>query len=210
MKKIIIFAGVNGAGKSTLHNLILNHCSIPYINPDRILKDMGGLWNSPADQFKAGKEAIRKRKELLDLNENFAFETTLSGNSALNFIEKAKAKNYRTIMYYIGVSSSDLAINRVLNRVQKGGHGIEDELIKERYYTSQQNLLKAANICDTIYVFDNTQKYNMIAKFECGILFKYKSVKWFDKLITMSSSKAILNEIKLEQSEQEKEQDYEF
>lgn len=59
----IVFAGVNGAGKSTLFNSGLWRLRemptrLPRVNPDEIVREMGGDWRSSADQMKAAREAV--------------------------------------------------------------------------------------------------------------------------------------------------------
>ena len=47
-------------------------------------------------------------------------------------------------------------------REQKGGHGISAELVEKRYENSQGNLKLIFNLCDVVYVYDNTVSMNEI------------------------------------------------
>lgn len=62
MKKYVIIAGVNGAGKSTLYQTDDNLKSLPRVNVDEIVKEIGD-WKNAGDVFAAGKIAIKKIAE---------------------------------------------------------------------------------------------------------------------------------------------------
>ncbi|HYG40637.1 MAG TPA: hypothetical protein VD908_18555 [Cytophagales bacterium] len=94
MKKLYIIAGCNGAGKTTASYTILPEildCK-EFVNADEIAKGL-----SPFQPEKAGIEAgrvmLNRIKSLLELGENFAFETTLSTKSYVSFLKQAKQLN---------------------------------------------------------------------------------------------------------------------
>ncbi len=68
-----------------------------------------------------------------------AFETTLSGVSYANKIEKWKALGYEMVLLYFWLPSVDMAIERVKTRVQQGGHNIPEEDIRRRFTRSWDN-----------------------------------------------------------------------
>lgn len=70
MKKYIIIAGVNGAGKSTLFKQLEELNNMPRVNTDEILREFGD-WRNPADLARAGKEAVKLLKELLQGDKTF-------------------------------------------------------------------------------------------------------------------------------------------
>ena len=65
-------------------------------------------------------------------------------------------------MNYIGVESSDIAKQRVMLRVNKGGHGIPNEAIDRRYIDSLANLKKVIKICNKINIYDNTEMFKLV------------------------------------------------
>lgn len=181
-KEYLLFAGVNGAGKSTLYNL----CSgIPQnrINPDEILRANGGNWKSSTDQANAMKEAVKRIKDYFKMGFSFNQETTLAGNSIINHINKAKEQGYIVNVYYVGLESADLAIQRVQQRVEKGGHGIAQEDIRRRYVQSLNNLKKIIPICDKVVIYDNTKNFLLVASFVNGSLKFKRACKWLDNTI---------------------------
>lgn len=80
-KKIVIIAGPNGAGKTTFAREFLPneaHCPI-FINADLIAAGLSPFAPETA-AIKAGKLMLKTIDEMIVGNENFAFETTLSGS----------------------------------------------------------------------------------------------------------------------------------
>lgn len=52
-----------------------------------------------------------------------------------------------------------MAIERIKERVKKGGHFIHDEIVKRRYYRGIKNLLQYfIPLCDYWLVFDNSSE----------------------------------------------------
>lgn len=175
-----IFAGVNGAGKSTLYHSVSDEM-IPQerVNSDEILCEFNGDWRNPRDQAVAMKEAVKRIRHNFDNGVSFNQETTLAGNSILNNIKLAKRLGYTVKMYYVGVESVDIAIQRVKHREQKGGHGIDEADIRRRYVQSLENLSKVIPLCDKVEIFDNTHQFKRVALFVEGKeIGKNKSCSW--------------------------------
>ena len=187
MKKIFyLFAGVNGAGKSTLYNtqcLDINIKDSVRINTDEIVRKIGN-WKNDSDQIKAAKIAINLRNNCFQYGKSFNEETTLTGKTILKNIDKAKEQGYELQLFYVGLNSSDIAKERVKNRVEKGGHNIENDVIEKRYYESLKNLKKIISKFDKVYLYDNSIKYKNIFLFSDNtILFKDKNIIWSKEAI---------------------------
>lgn len=184
-KTYTLIAGVNGAGKSTFYRLgdILPK-NQKRVNSDEILKENKGDWRNVRDQMDAMKEAVRRKKTYLEKGISFNQETTLSGNGIIRDIQQAKQRGFKVQMYYVGVESADLAVERVANRVKQGGHGIEEDDIKRRYESSLKNLRNAIGLCDKVYIYDNTVEFKQVAIFEDGKMLDNTIEKcgWFDRM----------------------------
>lgn len=169
MKKYIIIAGVNGAGKSTLYKTKKDFLDMPRVNTDEILRGFGD-WRNPSDLAKAGKEAVKLLKELLQGDETFNQETTLCGKSIVSNIKKAKENGFRIEMHYVGLDSADIAKKRVAHRVSVGGHGIPEEDIEKRYVETFENLKEVLPMCDLVALYDNTEEvaFRRIAIYKNG------------------------------------------
>lgn len=155
-KIFTLFAGVNGAGKSTLYSVDTAADLGVRLNTDEIVKERGWDWRDATAQLRAGRELLRRQKECLEKGVSFNQETTLSGVSILKAIQTAKAQGYLIRMRYVGVSSAEIAKERVAKRIAMGGHGVSGETIDRRYNASQENLKKVFPLCDTVNIYDNS------------------------------------------------------
>ena len=188
MKKVFyLFAGVNGAGKSTLYNSESLNNDIKNtirINTDEIVREIGD-WKNNSDQLKAAKIAINLRNECFLYGKSFNEETTLTGKTILKTIERAKELGYELQLFYVGVSSTEIAKERIKSRVEKGGHHIENDIVEKRYYESLKNLKEILLKFDKVYLYDNSKKYKNIFSFSNNkILFKEnKSISWAKEAI---------------------------
>jgi len=188
MKKVFyLFAGVNGAGKSTLYNSESLNNDIKNtirINTDEIVREIGD-WKNNSDQLKAAKIAINLRNECFLYGKSFNEETTLTGKTILKTIDRAKELGYELQLFYVGVSSTEIAKERIKSRVEKGGHHIENDIVEKRYYESLKNLKEIILKFDKVYLYDNSKKYKNIFSFSNNkILFKdNKSISWAKEAI---------------------------
>lgn len=157
-----IFAGVNGAGKSTLYfsKMRNNEEYGVRINTDEIVRTFGD-WKNEADQVKAGRMAIKLRKDCIDKGISFNQETTLTGNSIIKLIDQVKEKGYKVHLFYVGVNSPEIAKERIAGRVKKGGHDIPSETVEKRYYESIENLKIILPKVDLAEVYDNSKFYTL-------------------------------------------------
>jgi predicted ABC-type ATPase len=167
MKRLYIIAGCNGAGKTTASYTILPEildCK-EFVNADEIAKGI-----SPFQPEKAGIEAgrlmLKRINKLLELGENFAFETTLSTRSYVQFVEKAKELNYQVTCLFFWLSSEELAISRVATRVKEGGHNIPEDVIKRRYKSGLENFFKLflPKVDNWLFVNNSGDAYEIVAE----------------------------------------------
>ena len=181
VKVYTIYAGINGAGKSTIYET-KKRPNENRVNSDEILVANGGDWRNMKDQTRAGMEALRRIDYFINNGLSFNQETTLAGRFLFGKIKKAKEQDFEIKLFYIGVESADLAIERVKNRVQKGGHGIEEATIRKRYGVSLSMLKEVLPLCDIAVIYDNTKQYAMIAGFHDGNCTLYsRNCEWFNR-----------------------------
>jgi len=140
-KKIIIIAGPNGAGKTTFAKSFLpkEAHTFRFINADLIAAGLAPF-NPESISFKAARLMLEELDEYTKAGESFSFETTLSGNHYLQRIQAWKDLGYIVKLWFIKLSSPELAISRVAERVAQGGHNIPEEVIRRRYSAGLQNL----------------------------------------------------------------------
>jgi predicted ABC-type ATPase len=180
-KNLYIIAGCNGAGKTTASFTILPEildCK-EFVNADEIAKGLSPFQPEKVS-FEAGRIMLNRVNELLLMNVNFAFETTLATKSYKSKVVEAQKNNYTVALLFFWLQNVDLAIERVKTRVLEGGHTIENEVIRRRYKNGIKNLFEIyLSVVDEVMIFDNSAgKPELIAE------------------KTLESEVKILNEIK--------------
>ena len=160
-----IIAGVNGAGKSTLFNagyLVFPKESVR-INSDELIRNKyNNQWQDVNIQIAAGKQTVKLIRECLSGKKSFNQETTLSGRNIIRTTLKAKEQGYYISLHYVGLESPDLAVQRVQERMKKGGHGVAKDIIKNRFDKSLNNLVEILPFCDEVNIYDNSKKIDGI------------------------------------------------
>lgn len=160
--KLVIIAGPNGSGKTSVTGKILEHEWIEgclYINPDNIARDVFGDWNSPEAVLKAAHRAEELREECLKNKQGILFETVLSADDKLSFIQRAKDAGYFIRLFFVGTDSPTINAARIANRVMEGGHDVPISKIISRYSKSIANCAKLSTTVDRLYVYDNSEDY---------------------------------------------------
>jgi len=155
MKKVIIIAGPNGAGKTTFARNFLPKEAQTYqfINADLIATGLSPF-NPDLAAFKAGRIMLSEIEAVSLSGHNFAFETTLSGVHYLTQIKRWQNLGYTVKLWFIKLSTSELAIERVKSRVKQGGHDIPHATILRRFTSGLKNLEKFKLIVDSWVIFD--------------------------------------------------------
>lgn len=157
-KLIHIIAGPNGAGKTSHARITLLPDFLntnEFINADEIAKILSPK-NPENSALEAGRLMLNRIKFLLDSNSNFALETTLSAKIYLKLISRAHKKGYKINLFFLALDSIELAQMRVLNRVSKGGHNIESNVIERRFKRGLDNLKEYLKIVDTCVIYDSS------------------------------------------------------
>ncbi|HAT80988.1 MAG TPA: zeta toxin [Flavobacterium sp.] len=157
-KNLYIIAGCNGAGKTTASFTILPealNCK-EFVNADEIAKGLSPFQPEKV-AFESGRIMLKRINELLESKQDFAFETTLSTKSYKQKVIEAQNKKYKVTLLFFWLETVELAIERVKTRVLEGGHNIDNETIKRRYYRGIKNLFEIyLPIVDEVMIFDNS------------------------------------------------------
>ena len=158
MKRLYIIAGPNGAGKTTVSYTVLPEifdCK-EFVNADEIARGISPF-NPEAVSIQAGRLMLKRLNELMDKKETFAFETTLSSVTFIDFIRKAQSQKYEVILLFLMLNSVNLAYARVETRVKEGGHNIPKEIIKRRFVKGLKNFFsRYYTIVDKWFLVDNS------------------------------------------------------
>lgn len=157
--RILVLAGVNGAGKSSIGGEAIRHDGGDFFNPDsaalslRAASPRMQLAEANAHAWEMGRRGLERA---LNQGEFFAFETTLGGTTILNMLMAGGQKGAEIHVWYAGLDSPELHIQRVKSRVKAGGHDIAEDKIRERYGASRSNLIKLLPYLTSLRVFDNS------------------------------------------------------
>jgi predicted ABC-type ATPase len=68
----------------------------------------------------------------------------------------AKQAGYEVGLIFVALNSADLNVERVAERVARGGHNIPEDIIRRRYETAIRSLPEAISLADGTIIFDNS------------------------------------------------------
>lgn len=154
MPLLHLLAGPNGAGKSSYVRDVLTPAThLPFINADEIA---ASLWpDSQAEHaYEAARIAETRRREKLAAGESFISETVFSHPSKVQLVSDAAEAGYLVHLHVVFVPV-DLAVQRVRERVGRGGHEVPEHKIRERYERLWEHISIAMRVADVSEVFDN-------------------------------------------------------
>jgi predicted ABC-type ATPase len=164
--RIYVLAGVNGAGKSSIGGAIIRASGSDYYNPDEAARALIAA-NPGLEQVKANAAAWRQGKRLLERaiaeRLDFAFETTLGGGTMTQLLADAAEAGFEVRIFYVGLASAELHLDRVSRRVRAGGHDIPEADIRRRWRHSRMNLVRLLPVLTELRVYDNSADADPIA-----------------------------------------------
>jgi predicted ABC-type ATPase len=145
--KLILLAGPNGAGKSTL---------APFLLRDTLASGLSAF-QPESVAMQAGRIMLKRLRELAAERANFAFESTLASRSYAAWISALREQGYEFHLYFLWLRRVDIAIERVKERVQLGGHNIAEDAIRRRYDRGIHNFFSFyQRLAESWGVYDNS------------------------------------------------------
>lgn len=185
----MVIAGHNGAGKTTLYKERIEATIAAFldvhINADDIelaVSDDLGQGGHSKEYLEgiAAAEATRLRRQYLEREVSFSFETVFSDQimDKVHFIEDARQRGYLVVLLAVGLKSIEKSKERVAIRHAKGGHNIRVDKLEQRYDRVLQNFAHGARAASLAIYLDNSEDreeggadtYWDIAFFEDGLL----------------------------------------
>lgn len=155
--RIQVYAGVNGAGKSSIGGAQVRAQGADYYNPDEVARDLAAagvsLEAANAQAWATGRALL---EQAIESGCDFAFETTLGGSTITRLLQEAASRGIEVVIWYVGLASVDLHLKRVRARVERGGHDIPENLIRQRYEHSRLNLIALLPSLTELRVYDNS------------------------------------------------------
>ena len=154
-----VIAGPNGSGKTTLYNNRIKDRfpEAEFVNADLLAKEHFGHNAETAAESAVGQQlAEQRRQQLLSERKSMVVESTFSHPSKNALVAEAIAAGFQVNVYHVNVRNADLAVARVESRVDKGGHPVPEDKIRERYERNQALIHDAVKVADHAYIFDNS------------------------------------------------------
>lgn len=167
-----LIAGPNGSGKSTLAKEFMPDIAGTgvFLNADdeaRLIDE-----NNPARAaMSAGRRILQQITKLIEAEKSFAIETTLAGLSYVRKLEIARDAGFKIGLIYVWIGVPELAIQRVGERVRRGGHFVPPEDITRRFTRGLRNFPTYLDLVDQAAIYDNVGASPFIVA-------KYDGVVW--------------------------------
>jgi predicted ABC-type ATPase len=167
-----LLAGPNGAGKSTFFaELIGPATGLPFINADEIAaRKWPGTELEHA--YEAADLAAAERQRAIESGESFITETVFSHSSKVEMVRLAREAGYHVTLHVVLIPEA-LAVARVRNRVEHGGHAVPEDKIVGRFARLWGHLCEAILLADETFVYDNSRAahpFRRVASFSQGRL----------------------------------------
>lgn len=163
----IVIAGPNGAGKSTTSKDILEPYGIEAFDWD---KEFEALWKGFGyDQAVIDGVRESTNSKFQSHIENaftdkisVAYETNFHTTFNIDLAKKAKGLGYITVLYFLALKNPKIAVNRVKERVRKGGHAVSKSTIIERFNKGLKLLDHyAIQAYDRVAVFNSSERFEL-------------------------------------------------
>jgi len=170
MPLLHLLAGPNGAGKSSyVRDILAPATHLPFINADEIA---ASRWPDAqaAHAYEAAQMAEVQRRELIAAGTSFISETVFSHPSKIQLVSHASDAGYLVHLHVVMVPV-ELSVQRVLERVRRGGHDVPEQKIRERYERLWEHIASAIRIADVAEVFDNSSArapFRLCASYQHG------------------------------------------
>ena len=165
---LYIIAGPNGSGKTTFAKEFLPNYAdcFEFVNADLIASGLSPF-KPELEAIKAGRLMLEKMNSLAERRVDFAIETTLSGKAYVHFLQNLRSKGYKIHLFFLWVRSIEIALERIADRVRRGGHDIPENVVQRRFSKGIYNLFHIYRmLLDYWAVFDNSSNLPSMIVFE--------------------------------------------
>lgn len=137
-KEVIILGGPNGSGKTTFAKQLLSEFDYPFLNADEIQALIVAETEQQA-HIRAGRIVLERLQAKIYSGENFIIESTLSGKFLTHALRKMSVAGYHITLFYVYLDHPEENLQRIRQRVIKGGHNVAEEDVRRRFVRSKFN-----------------------------------------------------------------------
>jgi predicted ABC-type ATPase len=127
---------------------MLEQAGVEFFNPDKVARQFKSTYQGISQEdanSMAWQQGRRLLERAIDERKDFAFETTLGGNTMPALLKKAASSGSEVRIWYVG------------SRVAIGGHDIPESKIRERYAQSRMRLIELMPALSELKLFDNSK-----------------------------------------------------
>jgi predicted ABC-type ATPase len=168
-----IVGGPNGAGKTSCVQkkpISLIIPGISFLNPDdRTLAKLraagySGFTDSPADILprlfrESADEVAAELSESVERGIPIGVESVISTDKYKSTVDRVHELNGEFFLIYVALATPDLALRRIADRVARGGHGVPETKVADRWRRSLDNLEWFTTRADAFWIVDNSASY---------------------------------------------------
>jgi predicted ABC-type ATPase len=155
-KHLFIAAGPNGSGKSTFARQFLKQHDYVFINADEIARELNPE-EMEAAKLSAGRVFFQRLYKNIEAGNNALIESTLSGSYFHRYLPKIRENGYKITIIFVFLEHPRICIERIKERVIKGGHHVPDADVVRRFYRSKRNFWnRYRHEVDNWYMFFNS------------------------------------------------------
>src|SRR5665213_3711823 len=133
---------------------------------------------------------LERIRELARERRDFAFETTLASRTFAPWLRKLQSRGYRFHLVYLWLSTVELAVARVAERLRRGGHAIAEDIVRRRYDRSLINFFGTyGGFADSWLMVNNSvgPRPHLVAKRAVGRCVRvFRADEWSALRINMS------------------------
>jgi predicted ABC-type ATPase len=128
-----------------------------FVNSDEFAKSLAPFHPETA-YITASRYMLKKSQYLFARREDFCIETTLATRSLIKMVQSAQELGYFVTVVYLWLRSPEIAVQRVADRVEAGGHDVPPDVIRRRYYAGLNYFFNTyAPACDKWMLVDNSE-----------------------------------------------------
>lgn len=176
LPEFVVIAGPNGAGKSTTSKNILEPFSIEAFDWDKQFHIKWESFDFDPTIIEGIRESVNEEfqnhiNSAFSQKQSVAYETNFHLSHNLHLAKKARVLDYRNTLYFLALRNPKIGINRVADRVSRGGHNVSKSTIIERFEKGLGLLdKKAIEFYDSIFIYNSDETFILQLVIENKIL----------------------------------------
>lgn len=158
--EVLLLAGPNGAGKTTSSRLVVPP-GMAFVNADVIARRLAEAGHPMKGRdVAAGRVVVSEMRRLEHERSSFCVETNLAGRGLVRSIRRWRDSGWRVGLAFVALQSPDVAVARVAERVEQGGHDIPEAVIRRRWEQGLRSFFSLyVDLVDSWSLTDNSSDH---------------------------------------------------